>query len=38
MKWFLELITRGKLFVGFGAMIVFLATVKYEGKPQYQNY
>ena len=28
MKWFLDLTTRGKLFVGFGAMIVFLATVK----------
>ncbi len=27
MKWFLDLTTRGKLFAGFGLMIVFLATV-----------
>ena len=27
MKWFLNLTTRSKLFVGFGLMIVFLATV-----------
>jgi len=27
MKWFLDLTTRGKLFAGFGAMIVFLAIV-----------
>jgi len=27
MKWFLDLKTRGKLFVGFGLMLVFLATV-----------
>ena len=27
MKWFLDLRTRGKLFGGFGLMIVFLATV-----------
>ncbi|MBZ0090625.1 MAG: methyl-accepting chemotaxis protein, partial [Sulfuricellaceae bacterium] len=27
MKWFLNLSTRGKLFLGFGLMIVFLATV-----------
>ena len=27
MKWFLDLTTRSKLFVGFGMLIVFLATV-----------
>ena len=27
MKWFLDLTTRGKLFTGFGLMIVFLAIV-----------
>lgn len=27
MKWFLDLTTRGKLFAGFGAMLVFLAGV-----------
>ncbi len=27
MRWFLDLSTRGKLFVGFGAMTVFLAIV-----------
>ena len=27
MKWFLDLTTRGKLFAGFGLMIVFLAIV-----------
>ncbi len=27
MKWFLDLTTRGKLFLGFGLMIAFLATV-----------
>ncbi|MFZ2207972.1 MAG: methyl-accepting chemotaxis protein, partial [Porticoccaceae bacterium] len=27
MKWFLDLTTRGKLFAGFGTMIVFLAIV-----------
>ncbi len=27
MKWFLNLATRNKLFIGFGLMIVFLATV-----------
>ena len=26
MRWFLNLTTRAKLFLGFGVMIVFLAT------------
>ena len=27
MQWFLNLSTRGKLFLGFGLMILFLATI-----------
>ena len=27
MKWFLDLTTRGKLFIGFGVMLAFLAAV-----------
>ncbi len=39
MKWFLDLTTRGKLFFGFGLMVVFLAVavgVAYQGIAEIQ--